>query len=185
MSISVIQYNAVSIDGFIAKSNGDTEWISETDAQVFFPLVRQVGVVIVGRTSFEQYLDVLYPLPDVVNVVMTRQQELVKDESNVLYTNESPSEVLRMIEQKGFSEVLLLGGAKTNASFLQSGLINQVILSIHPVVFGKGLSLYDFGDDKDDFSDEGSLEKQFDLESVVQLSEGVVQGKYEVKYDVY
>lgn len=62
---------ATSIDGYIAKKNGDSDWVSEVDAANFEQKIKEMGCIIVGRKTFDQYQGDLYPVPDVTNIVLS------------------------------------------------------------------------------------------------------------------
>lgn len=38
---------------------------------------------------------------------------------------------------------MLAGGGKTNYSFLKAGVVDEVIVTVHPLILGKGISLFD------------------------------------------
>ena len=64
-------YNAVSIDGFIAKLDGDSDWVSESDAEIFESTCQKAGCIVMGKTTFEQFKGSLYPMKGVQNIVMS------------------------------------------------------------------------------------------------------------------
>jgi dihydrofolate reductase len=53
----------------------------------------------------------------------------------------SPADALQQLKAEGFSQVIVGGGVKTNSSFLERGLIDEIILDIEPFLFKKGLPL--------------------------------------------
>lgn len=55
---------------------------------------------------------------------------------------DSPQAALKTLEKQGFKSVVLTGGSTLNSSFAKSGLIDEVILNIEPVIEGKGIPLY-------------------------------------------
>jgi len=50
------------------------------------------------------------------------------------------------LKKKGFSEILVAGGGKLNASFMQKGLVDEIYLDIEPFVFGSGIKLFANGE---------------------------------------
>jgi riboflavin biosynthesis pyrimidine reductase len=82
----------------------------------------------------------------------------------------SPKEVVAKAKSLGLENLLLIGGENTNAHFLKDGVIDEIVLSVHPLVIGKGLRL--FGDDKYDTS--------LKLMDVRKISDELVQIRYEV-----
>lgn len=142
--MKTILYNAVSIDGFIAGKDDDTDWVSEQDWEFFEKLAQEKGVLIYGaRTYFDIGLvDGTLPIPDVLNVVMTSRNG--QPHKDVEFFNGSPQDCLKILEEQGFDEVVLAGGGELNASFYAEGVIDEAILSVHPIYLGEGVRL--FGD---------------------------------------
>lgn len=142
--VKTILYNAVSVDGFIAGKNDDTDWVSAKDWDFFESLARKTGVLIYGaRTYFDIGLvERTLPIQNVLNVVMTNREG--QPHKDVEFFSDSPMECLKELEERGFHEVVLAGGGRLNASFYKAGLINEVILSVHPVYLSEGIRL--FGD---------------------------------------
>lgn len=171
--MKITLYNAPSIDGYIARRNEDSDWVSPVDTKYFEETIRNAGCMIVSRKTYEQFLGDIYPIKGVLNVVMTRNKALLKksnEEEQVLYTDMSISDLMRYLEIKGFSEAILVGGGTLNAFFLKMGMIDEIILTIHPRILGQGISIF-----------EG---KDFDVElkllDTKELDEGLVQVRYKV-----
>ena len=70
--------------------------------------------------------------------------ELVSNgyEKNVEYTSASPEEIVADLQARGYEEAALTGGAQVNALFLKAGLIDEISLTIEPLIFGSGLDLF-------------------------------------------
>jgi len=168
--MTVQLYMATSIDGFVAKSNDDTNWVSNTDWDNFRSFIKEAGVIVMGRKTYEVSGDD-FPYENALNVVMTSNKTLLsKQQERVLFTDKKPAEVVKLAKEKGFSKLLIIGGGKLNASFLKAGLIDEIILSVHPLVLGQGIKLFD-GKETD------VKLKPF---SIKQLDEGLIQVRYKV-----
>ena len=142
--MNTILYMSTSLDGFIAKKDGNSDWVSELDAQLFDAKVKEIGCILVGKTTYDQYQGDLYPISGVTNIVLTHQK--VNDTENVCFAS-SPKEALAIAKDKGHSNVLLVGGGHTNGSFLKEGLINETIITVYPLILGEGIKLFEnFGD---------------------------------------
>lgn len=129
---------AVSVDGFICTLDNDSDWVE--DDEVFEKLVGDYSCIVLGRTTFEQYPDD-YPIPEVQHFVLTSGES--KSKGNVHFVN-SVEQAIQKAEELGFSKLLVIGGAKTNESFITSGKVQKLFLDIHPLALGKGKKL--FGD---------------------------------------
>jgi dihydrofolate reductase len=109
------------------------------------------------------------PLPGRKNIVLTRKSDRSSNRDNLVFTNQKPIEILKDLESEGFDHVILIGGAKINYLFAREGLIDEMILTYCPKIFGTGLAV---------FSDEILMD--LNLLSVEQLDENVFCVHYEV-----
>ena len=162
---------AISIDGFIAKKNHDSDWVSEVDSEIFEAKIKKARCLIVGRKTFEQYKGELYPMAGVLNVVLTNNKSKLQETKNIIITNKSPKDIVKYLEGKGFKEIIVIGGGNLNASFLKENLIDEIFLSIHPLILGDGIKLFE------------NIEKFVELRllEVKKLKEDLIQLHYKVK----
>lgn len=142
--MKVTIYNAISIDGYIADSGQGTEWVTETDWNQFNRLVKQKKAIVMGSTTYIASGDD-FPYNCKLNIVMTSQEKLLNmnKKSNTIFTNKTPQEIVQMVKAQGFKELLVIGGGKVNASFLKAGLVDEVIVDIHPIILGSGVRLFE------------------------------------------
>lgn len=167
--MKITLYMAISIDGFVAKKDGNSDWVSPVDSANFEQKIKEKGCIIVGRRTFDQYQGDLYPVKSVTNIVLTSDSSLKSEEDNVIYAR-SPSDAVKLAQKKGHDKALLIGGGITNGLFLREGLIDEVFLSVHPLILGDGIKLFE------------GVETDIKLEFVDQkeLGEGLVQIYYQV-----
>lgn len=163
-------YNAVSLDGFIARKNGDSDWVSEVDTPNFEQQIQKAGAIIVGSNTYDQYYEDIYPVDGILNLVMTRNLNARTNHENVIFFVKDPKEALTFLQQKGYSEVVLVGGGRLNDSFMQAGLIDEMILTIHPLILGDGIKLF-----------EGvKINYELSLLNKEDLAEGLVRVTYKI-----
>ncbi|MFZ1720995.1 MAG: dihydrofolate reductase family protein [Microgenomates group bacterium] len=166
--MQTILYMAASIDGKTTQNDENVDWVSDSEIERMDNLMKKCGVMLMGRGTYESFGDEL-PSEQSLMVVMTSSNELLdKKQENVIFVNDTPSNVLNLIESKGFTKVLLAGGEKINSSFLEQDLIDEMRLMIKPIVIGTGKAL---------FSQSENL-KKFKLISVEQLDNNVLEVVY-------
>ncbi len=139
--INVILIAAVSADGKIAEraDQSSLDWTSKEDTQFFVKRTKEAGVMIMGRKTFET---IGKPLKERLIVVMTSSTEGKTSQTGILeYTTASPKEILEDLTERGYKEAAICGGSSVYAQFLKEGLVDEVFLTIEPVLFGSGVPL--------------------------------------------
>jgi len=166
----VFLISAISADGYIAEEaeQVSTEWTSKEDKQFFRDRTKKARVMVMGMNT---YKTIGRPLPDRLTVVMTRtpQEVPAEQKDQLMFTSQTPQEVLADLEKKGFTEVAICGGSQIYTLFLNAGLINTLYLTVEPVVFGKGVHL---------FAD--TVTKKLKLENTTQLNSETLLLEYSV-----
>ena len=131
---------AMTLDGKIAR--GSTElvnWTGKADKHYFVRVTRDAGVVIMGSRTFDT---IGKPLPGRKNIVMTRNKDRMSTSENLIFTAQSPAEIVQDLKTQGFDTAALIGGAVVNTLFARKKLITQVHVTLVPIIFGQGLSLF-------------------------------------------
>lgn len=163
--MKVILHMAVSIDGFVARVNGETTWVSELDFDLFDKRRKEAGCAIMGRTTYDE----VGSMDGITTIVVTGNPGAHRNTDNTFFV-ESPSGAIELAASKGYQQVLLAGGGSTNGAFLKAGLINEIFLSVHPIALGDGTKL--FGTE--------AVEKPLALLDTEKLDENIVQLHYKV-----
>ena len=139
----VVLLAALTVDGKIARDAHErTDWSSREDKRLFTQTSREAGVLIMGRHTYET---LAAPLPGRLHLVLTRQPMRSAAPPNVEFSSQPPERVLAELEQRGYRTAVLAGGAQTYRAFLAAGLVDELWLTIEPLAFGAGITL--FGDD--------------------------------------
>jgi dihydrofolate reductase len=130
---------AITLDGKIGKASDHlANWTSSEDKKQFIDITKRAGVIIMGKNTFNTFKQ---PLKDRLNVVFTDDKDLPIID-NVMWASGEIKPVLEELENKGYKEVVLGGGSYLNTLFLKQGLVDEMIITIEPKVFGMGLSLF-------------------------------------------
>jgi len=141
---------ATSLDGFIARKNGDLDWLPGSDGVVggedygFNEFFASVDTLVVGRKTYELALTFKewpYRGKNVIVLSSGFPKEPKSLIEGVKGTSSSPKEVIHRLAASGFEHVYVDGG-KTIQSFLQAGLIQDMTLTRIPVLIGEGIPLF-------------------------------------------
>lgn len=135
--MQVTAYAAVSVDGFIAKENGDTDWV--LDDGLFEETCKEYECVTMGRATYDEFGGP--PFEGVKWIILSGKSRPSKNENVDLVT--SAQKAIEWAETLGFEKLLVIGGAKTYHSFLQTGAVQKLLLDVHPIVLGDGIRLFD------------------------------------------
>ncbi len=139
--MKLILMAAQTVDGIIAKNpNQNADWTSPADKKSFVAETKKHGAIIFGRTTFEA---IGRALPGRLNLILTSEPEKYQDQTRpgqLEFFNGQPTEVVQMLKKRGFKSAVLGGGSRTNAAFLRASLVDEILITIEPKIFGRGLN---------------------------------------------
>src|SRR3989344_2940736 len=147
--MQLILMMAMTADGIIAKTKDQkADWTSPADKKAFIAETKKHGVIIMGETTFET---IGRPLPGRLNLILSMTPEQYQDrkQAGVLeFKKGSAEEIVKMLEVRGFEAAVVGGGARTNSFFLKAGLVDEILITVEPKIFGLGLNFTE-GEDLD------------------------------------
>ncbi|HEX5456725.1 MAG TPA: dihydrofolate reductase family protein [Candidatus Saccharimonadales bacterium] len=128
---------AVSADGFIALNDKhiSLDWTSKEDKRKFVELTKRAGVMIMGRKTFDT---IGKALPGRKTYVYTSGEIHAE---GVESTDSEPKELIQKLSEEGYSEIAVIGGQTIFDLFLKDDAIDEIYLTIEPVLFGQGLTI--------------------------------------------
>ncbi|MBU2705107.1 dihydrofolate reductase [Zooshikella marina] len=148
MQISV--YIATSVDGFIARKNGDIDWLEQagdgnnTTDFGYEDFMSSVTCLVMGRKTFEKVLSFPeWPYEKKRVILLSRTCSSIPPELEgkvELYSGEISALVDRL-KYEGEQRVYIDGGV-TIQSFLKAGLVDDITITRIPVIIGEGLPLF-------------------------------------------
>ena len=140
-------YIASSLDSFIADENGSIDWLFSDADYGYTDFYNSIDTILVGRKTYEQSLTFEeYPYKGKKVYVFTRNAKEQKEKTipDVEYVDKDIPEFVRSLIQQPFSngDIWLLGGGEILSLFLNADLVDEIILSVHPIILGKGIPLF-------------------------------------------
>jgi dihydrofolate reductase len=181
MKVSV--YIATGLDGYIARVDGDLDWLPDSDGEScgsesadedlgFNAFMDSVDVVVMGRNTYEMVLATgQWPYGSRRVVVLSSKLSEIPEESpdTVELRSCSPAELVGDLLESG-AKHLWVDGGRANQGFLNAGLIHKIAATGVPGLIGNGVPLF------------GPVDKDLKLRHVVTRSfaNGLVQSRYEV-----
>lgn len=178
--IIITAITVTSVDGrFTRGDEGNIyHWSSQEDFANFSQVRSLHNLIVMGSGTFDYGLAYqqsgLKPEKERLRIVMTKNPEKYAQyavSGQLEFTNESPQELVNRLEKEGYERMLFVGGKNLLVPFLQEKLIDEIILTIEPKIFGTGKIL----EAKKD------LDIQLQLKDIKQLNK---QGTILLTYDV-
>jgi dihydrofolate reductase len=136
----IIAIAAITIDGKIARHSGEfTDWTSPEDKDILHELLDKSDAIVVGNNTFKT---AEAPLSKRNCIVFTRSVETTeRPRENLLYYNPNGASLASVLSE--YRTVALLGGTQIYTYFLQRDLVDELYITIEPLVFGGGIGLFD------------------------------------------
>ena len=169
--MKITLFAAISLNGMIASIDGEEDFISDSNWDVFCKLVKDKGCVILGRRTYENLKrwdeNYIRELEGIKKIIISSNK---LEDDNIIHA-ETPQKAIELVQEGGFSEAVLGGGSLTNSSFADLRLIDEAIINIEPVIVSEGIPL---------FSEE-NVEIGLKLLDVKKISEDIVQLHYKIE----
>lgn len=142
----LVVYIAASLDGYIARENGEVDWLSAYDSAGedygYNAFYESVDALIMGRRSYEQIKGFgEWPYAGKTCYVFSNSLHDGID-NNIKIINQQPEEYIHSDNYQSHQKIWLLGGAKLAAAFLDHQLIDELIISITPNLLSRGIPLF-------------------------------------------
>jgi len=164
----------ISLDGFIARPNGDFDFLPEGGGEPhgYNEFMASVDALVIGRNTFEKVLTFdAWPYGDKRVVVLSSHPvDLSAAVGGVVEQMAGPeAEIVARLAASGANHLYIDGGI-TIQRFLRAGLIQRLIITRVPVLIGEGIPLF------------GTLPGDKRLRHIAtrQYPSGLVQSEYEV-----
>lgn len=158
-------------DGVIANTTHEDSftWNSKEDKQHFRKLSKEIGTLILGSTTYIAAGGA--SLKDRLNIVLTSRPDEFEPHPNAVFMSGTPQDVVDLLSEREVAQAALIGGANVNRQFLLAGLVDELVLTLEPKLFGTGLRL----------SEDAELEIDMKLEESTVLNE---QGTMLLRYSL-
>jgi dihydrofolate reductase len=174
--MKTLVYIGTSLDGFIARKDGDIDWLvqfaNDEAIQAYKEFINEIDAIIIGRGTFEKVLSFpTWPYEKEVFVLSTSIKQIpdiIKEKVTVLSMR--PRELLKYLSDKGFSSIYIDGG-KVIQEYLKEDLVDELIIAKAPIILGSGIPLFNYLDN----------EVQFEHIQTRIQSNGLVRSYYERK----
>lgn len=136
----VVYGGAMSLDGFIAGPNGEFDWIVMDPDLDFAAMMARFDTFLIGRKTFEvmrQAGDAAPPAPGIQNIVCSRT--LRPEDCPGATLSDDAERAVRDLRKKPGKDIALFGGGELFRSLLAANLVDEVAVSVVPILLGGGI----------------------------------------------
>lgn len=165
----------VSLDGFIARKNGDTDFLIDrhdrkNEDYGYRKFLNKIDVVFVGRKTYEMALTFKeWPYKGKRVFVLSDGTPEIPESlgSDVMVMHGNPKVLVDLFSEGGYTRICVDGG-NTIQRFIAAGKLNEITITTVPVIIGEGIPLF------------GSLNRDLKLTHISTwvFDNGYVQSKY-------
>lgn len=134
-----VAYVAASIDGRIAKSDSSgVDWTSKEDWNFFQRSLEKFDAVVVGHNTFKVAEARLRKR----NTIVFSKANKLNLDGSVVFFNPEKSDFKKFIQSQNFKKIAVLGGSQIYNFFLEHKLLDELFVTIEPVVFTTGVPMF-------------------------------------------
>ena len=151
-SSKITLHMVCSLDGFIAKTDGDISRMHRTHAyekgvslteEDIEKFLAGVDCYLMGSKTYEHALELGWPYGDTPVFVLTNR-DLSSDRETLSFLSGELSSIIETKLSPFYQNIWMVGGAELTKAFLRENLADEIVITIMPVILGEGLLFFDF-----------------------------------------
>ncbi len=142
-------YIAASLDGYIARPDGDLDWLLQYPAPAgaeygYQEFIDSVDTIIMGNSTYQAIIEmgVDWPYKDKSTYVLTRYKNNLPPKENVTYITDDVVTAIRQLQQQEGKGMWLMGGGQVVTLLLNHDLVDEIQIAYIPVILGDGIPLF-------------------------------------------
>jgi len=139
-------YVASSLDGYIAKENGDVSWLEQLDISMedagYDEFYSSIDALVMGRKTYEMIAGFgQWPYSKKPTWICSSRKVIPIEGCNI-QPGRTPEEAYEAAITMGIKHLWLVGGGNLASSFMQRNLLTHISLSLMPIILGGGIKLF-------------------------------------------
>jgi len=133
----------MSANGKVAqdKFQNSFEWNSKEDQRQFLKRIKHIGTIIMGSNTFQATKQ--HPYGEVKYIILTSNDARFNKQANVEFMSGKVDEIYHTLKDRGLKHVALPGGPNVNSQFFDHHLIDEIYLTVEPVLLLTGMNFTD------------------------------------------
>lgn len=147
----IIAYLATSADGYIARPDGDVEWLNRRPHKIDYGMrafYRSIDTILLGRKTYDWALAYQKKMGGKISIFDTKVANYVFSRKppkpvapGVAFVSEPVKAFCRWLRAKPGKHIWMMGGGELIASFLDAGEIDTFEMHVIPNFIGEGIPL--------------------------------------------
>ncbi len=144
---------AVTLDGFIEGKNGEIDWCIMEEEMNFKGFLDRIDTIFFGRRSYEAFIaynpEESINEEDLMLLETTKNKEhyvfsrtLKEDPASYKIISDNIADEVNSIRERPGKDIWLYGGSDLITTFMNLHLVDELRLSVHPVLLGEGKPLF-------------------------------------------
>lgn len=145
----IILYIATSIDGYIAKTDDNLDWLTSVPLPTegdygYTNLLQRIDTALMGRKTYDEIIgmDMEWPYDNLKCYVFSNDHKVPPSTPQTSIVNGFIPEIIDKIKTQSQKDIWLIGGGQLVAEFLVHHLIDEMIITIVPTLLGNGKPLF-------------------------------------------
>ncbi|MGR9543800.1 dihydrofolate reductase family protein [Priestia megaterium] len=147
MKKKIVVYIAASLDGYIARENGEIDWLESIEGEGdngYEAFYQTCDAVVMGKATYDHVVKLTPEFPYLGKKCYVFSRSAQGKDQYVEFINESVALFLNNLSQET-KKIWLVGGADILADFLTAKRVDEFIISVIPVLLGAGIPLFKRG----------------------------------------
>jgi dihydrofolate reductase len=160
----------ISLDGYIARPNGDVDFLFMPKDYSMGPFFATIDAAIMGRKTLDAAIRLgsgSFADSKMATYVFSRTKP-PGELDGLIFTNQSPAALVAELRKRPGKNIWLMGGGELAREFLKEDLVDQLYLGVVPVLIGEGIALFP----------PGFPQREFTLLENKTFSKGMIALKY-------
>lgn len=170
----VVLYIAQSLDGYIARENGEIDWLRDDSEEDygFEDFSHSIDTVFLGRKTYDHIFELADEFPyKMKDVYVVSNEKEGHDDFATYLQPEQIAPLVTLLKNEQNKTIWVVGGAQLIHYFISHGMIDEFQIAIQPTLIGKGIPLFQ----------SNNHEEELSLEKVTPYEDGMLMLKYQRK----
>lgn len=141
----LVLFIASTLDGYIATKDHDLNWLFNVEGEGdngISAFYNTIDTVIMGRTTYDWVMahEDVFPYQDKECYIFSRTPR--EDTEYVTFVNKDVVSFTNKLKSKSGKNIWIIGGGELLSDFIKENLVDEIIVTIAPVLLGNGIPLF-------------------------------------------